>query len=302
LSIEQRMQMIEKSNPKISIAEQCEMVNIPRSSYYEHIKEKSATDQQIKEIISAIYTDNPSYGSRRITAMIKRRGISINRKKTQRLMQEMELQGIHPKRRLSVANREHKKYPYIARDKEITRINQVWSADITYIKTSFGTVYLVAIIDWYSRLILSSEMSNTMGEEFCIAALNKALQKGVPDIFNTDQGSQFTGNAFISIILEYGIMPSMDGKGRATDNAPSERFWRSVKWEEVYLFEPKTFLELQQAISRYIKFYNHERPHQSLQYKTPSEAHLDLEKKPIDVNYRFIYTEKELQHIATTVW
>jgi putative transposase len=209
----------------------------------------------------------------------------------------MEIQGVHPKRNLSMANRMHKKYPYIARDQPIERINQVWSADITYIKTKFGTVYLVAIIDWYSRLIIAWGMSNTMGEEFCIEALNKSLQKGIPEIFNTDQGSQFTGEAFIFIILKYGIKPSMDGKGRATDNAPIERFWRSVKWEEVYLYEPQTFLELQQMVSVYIKHYNHERPHQSIDYKTPSEIHFELDKKIIDSNGQFVYTEKELKYV-----
>ena len=179
----------------------------------------------------------------------------------------------------------------------ITRINQVWSTDITYIKTMFGTVYLVAIIDWYSRLVIAWKMSNTMGEELCVDALNMALQMGTPEIFNTDQGSQFTGNAFIAVLLDHGIKPSMDGKGRATDNAPIERFWRSVKWEDVYLSEPQAFLELQQSINNYIKHYNHERPHQSINYKTPSEVHFDLDKKIIDSNGQFVYTQRELKYI-----
>lgn len=248
-------------------------------------------------MINWIYSSNPEYGSRRITDLLKRSGTVINRKRTQRLMQEIGIQGIHPKRNLSKANQAHKKYPYIARDKPIIRINQVLSSDITYIKTKFGTVYLVAIIDWYSRLIVAWEMSNTMGEEFCIEALNRALQKEPPEIFNTDQGSQFTGHAFISILLEHGIKPSMDGKGRATDNAQSERFWRSIKWEELYLYELKTYFELRQIINNYIKHYNHERPHQSLNYKTPSEAHFNLEKKSIDSNGKFVYSEKELKYV-----
>ena len=248
-------------------------------------------------MINSIYAAHPEYGSRRITEILKRSGEGINRKRTRRLMSEIGIQGVHPKRNLSMANRAHKKYPYIARDKPIVRINQVSSTDITYIKTKFGTVYLVAVIDWYSRLIMAWRMSNSMGEEFCIEALNEALQRGIPEIFNTDQGSQFTGDAFISVLLEHNIKPSMDGKGRATDNAPIERFWRSVKWEEVYLHEPQTFLELQQKINDYIKYYNHERPHQSISYKTPSEVHFNLEKKLIDSNCQFVYTEKELEYL-----
>lgn len=300
LPIEQRLQMIDSVNPVISISQQCEMVNISRSSFYEFKKETSIKEQEIKDVITAVYASHPDYGSRRITENLRRRGILINRKRTQRIMLQMGIQGVHPKRNVSIANRVHKKYPYIARDKPIRQINQVWSTDITYIKTRFGTVYLVAIIDWHSRMIMTCEMSNTMGEEFCTEALNKALQKGTPEIFNTDQGSQFTGDAFISILLEYGIKPSMDGKGRATDNAQIERFWRSVKWEEVYLYEPQTFLELQQKIDIYIKYYNYERPHQSINYKTPSEIHFELNKKIIDSNGQFIYTEKELKYVK--IW
>lgn len=288
--------MIDCASSPLSISKQCEMVNVSNSSYYAYKSKNPAKDMELKTMINSIYGAHPEYGSRRITEILKRGGQKINRKRTQRLMLEIGIQGVHPKRNLSMANRAHKKYPYIARDKPITKINQVFSTDITYIKTKFGTVYLVAIIDWHSRLIMSWKMSNSMGEEFCIEALNEALQKGIPEIFNTDQGSQFTGNDFISILLKHKIKPSMDGKGRATDNAPIERFWRSVKWEEVYLYEPQTFLELQQKISDYIKYYNYERPHQSINYKTPSEVHFSLDKKLIDSNYRFIYTEKELKY------
>jgi len=291
--------MIDCVDPTLSISQQCKMVNINRSSYYEYRKENPATDQEVKDMINVIYASRPEYGSRRITEILRRGGIEINRKRTQRLMREMGIQGICPKQNLSKANHAHKKYPYIARDKPITRINQVQSTDITYIKTKFGTVYLVAIIDWYSRFILSWRMSNTMGEEFCIEALNQSLQKGVPEIFNTDQGAQFTGNAFISILLEHQIKPSMDGKGRATDNAQSERFWRSIKWEEIFLHEPKTYQELQRMINDYIKRYNHERPHQSLDYKTPSEVHFNLKKKSIDSNNNFLYSKKELKYVES---
>jgi putative transposase len=290
--------MIEIVNPELSISKQCEMVNIPRSTFYESIKPIELSDSDIKQHIIAIYTENPVYGSRRITAMLKRKEININRKKVQRLMRELKLQGICPKRNLSIPNIAHKIYPYIARDQAITQINQVWSSDITYVNTKFGTVYLVAILDWHSRFVYSWEMSNTMGEEFCISALETALKYGNPGIFNTDQGSQFTGNSFISMLLKHDIRPSMDGKGRATDNAPSERLWRTVKWEEIYLHEPKDFKDLQQQVNRFMRYYNHERPHQSLEYLTPSEAHFNLKKKLIDNNYKLIYTEREIEIVS----
>jgi putative transposase len=292
-----RLEMIKESDSSLSVMAQCKMVNISRSSYYDYKKEKGSSDQELKENINCIYAANPAYGSRRITNILQRSGVVINRKKTQRLMREMGIEGIYPKRNLSMQNYEHRKYPFIAREKPLVRPNQVWSADITYLKTTFGTVYLVAIIDWYSRFIMSWKMSNTMTENFCIETLQEALKRGRPEIFNTDQGSQFTGNSFISVILQNNICPSMDGKGRATDNAPIERFWRSVKWEHVHLYELKTYSELQQHIKNFIKFYNHERPHQSLGYKTPSEVHFGLERKPFDFKSGFLYTEKELQYV-----
>jgi putative transposase len=290
--------MIEPSNTQLSVSLQCSMVNIQRSSYYDYIREKERSDQDIEKIIEEIYAEYPEYGSRRVTEIIRRHEISINRKKVQRLMRKMNIQGLCPKPNLSVANCNHKKYPYIARDKPITKINQVWSTDITYIKTLFGTVYLVAIVDWYSRFVLSWRLSNSIDENFCIDALLEALQMGTPEIFNTDQGSQFTGNAFISILTAHGIQPSMDGKGRATDNAHSERIWRSVKWEELYMYEQKDFVLVHKQVTDYFKFYNHERPHQSLNYKTPSEVHFDLEKKLFDSDGKIIYTERELKYVV----
>ena len=213
-------------------------------------------------------------------------------------MHDMNIQGVCPKPHLSVTNREHTKYPYIARDAPITHINQVWSTDITYLKTKFGTVYLIAIIDWYSRFVMAWGMFNSMGEEVSIEVVERAFQKGIPEIFNTDQGSQFTGDTFLSVLLKNGIHPSMDGKGRATDNAHIERFWRTVKWEEVYLYEPQTYLDLQGLIRQYIKFYNHERPHQSLDYKTPSEVHFNLERKYFDLDCNPMYTERELKYLS----
>lgn len=299
MPIEQRLQMVESNNQELSVAKQCAMLNVPRSSYYKHNAKPVVKDVKTIESISIIYAKRPSYGSRRITEILQRQGFDINRKKTQRLMRGMKIEGICPKPNLSIANRAHPKYPYIARDKPITHINQVWSTDITYLKTIFGTVYLIAIIDWYSRFIMAHGIFNSMNEEACVEVLERALKKGTPEIFNTDQGSQFTGDAFLSVIIKNGIKPSMDGKGRATDNAHMERFWRSVKWEEVFLYEPQTYVELVQLIDRYIKFYNHERPHQSLDYMTPSEVHFNLERKVFDFDGNPVYTEEELKYVLT---
>jgi putative transposase len=299
LPIEQRCEMIEPLNDTLSVSKQCEMVNVQRSSYYNFVKEKAPADQAVKATISKAYAKRPSNGSRKITDILRRHGISINRKRTQRLMRELGIQGVRRKRKLSTPKREHHKYPYIARDKPITKINQVWSTDITYIITKYGVVYLVAIIDWHSRLILSWNMSNSMEETFCVQALEKALQRyGKPEIFNADQGSQFTGELFISTLLAHGIKPSHDGKGRATDNAQMERFWGSIKWEDLYLRDITSLAELRVRIEEYILYYNHERPHQSLNYKTPSEVHFNLEKKVFDSDSKLVYSEEELKHMA----
>src|SRR5690349_10392112 len=178
ISLDQRMHMIENNNRELSVAKQCDMLNIARSSYYNCHKESTTKDAEIIKCINTIYDQRPAYGSRRITEILQRQGIRINRKKTQRLMRIMKIQGVYPKRNLSIANQQHKKYPYIARDNPIVRIDQVWSSDITYVKTKFGIVYLVAIIDWYSRIVLSWNMSNGMNEEFCVEALERSLTKG----------------------------------------------------------------------------------------------------------------------------
>jgi putative transposase len=291
--------MIENKHPRLSVHKQCEMVNVPRSSYYEYIKQSSLQDSMVIERIEKIYRGRPEYGSRRIRSILQRQGLTINRKKVQRLMRSMNIKGVCPKEKPCITtNKPHIKYPFIARDNPIVRIDQVWSTDITYVKTRFGTVYLAAIMDWYSRFIMSWNSSNTMSEDFCIDALQKSLKRGKPAIFNTDQGSQFTGYNFLKVLLDCGIQPSMDGKGRATDNAQIERFWRTIKWEEVYLHEPQTYLELQQSINLFIQFYNHARPHQSLDYSTPSEVHFNLDKKTFDLEGKPIYSEKELEYMA----
>ena len=231
-------------------------------------------DMQMMRLIDEIYTRCPFYGSRRIAAQLTRdHGEPYNRKRIQRLMRIMGIRGVAPGPDTSKPHPENKIYPYLLRDLEIDKVNQVWSTDITYIPMTKGFMYLVAVIDWHSRYVLSWELSNTMDTTFCIDALEQALDLSTPTIFNTDQGAQFTSNAFTQVLLDKGIKISMDGRGRALDNIFVERLWRTVKYENIYMNEYKTVPELRSGLKHYFKFYNQERLHQSLDYKTPSEVH-----------------------------
>jgi putative transposase len=223
--------------------------------------------------IDEIYTKYPFMGSRRILAELIGLGYNISHKKVKNLMQIMRIIAIYPKPNLSKAAKENKKYPYLLRDVDITENNQVWSTDITYIKLKRGFVYLTAVIDWHSRFVLSWKLSNTLHTDFCIDVLNEALKIGKPQIFNTDQGSQYTSNEFTSILLQNKIQISMDGKGRALDNIFVERLWRTVKYEEIFLNEYENIAELKKALTKYFAFYNNWRKHQSLNYKTPTEIY-----------------------------
>ena len=207
---------------------------------------------------------------------LKRRGFCVNRKRVQRLMRQMGISSVAPSPQTSLANKAHKKYPYLLRDLAIHKANQVWCTDITYIRMKGGFVYLVAIMDWYSRKVLSWEVSNTMDDSFCVSALESAIrQYGVPEIFNSDQGVQFTSNAFTGLLNTHGIQISMDGKGRWMDNVFIERLWRSVKYEEVYINEYHDVFHLKQRLKRYFDFYNYERPHQGLKSQTPNEVYYE---------------------------
>jgi putative transposase len=224
--------------------------------------------------IDRVYTDNPTYGSRRITAVLNSENMPVSVKKVRKMMSFMGLRAIYPKPNLSKPSAEHKVYPYLLRDKKIEKPNEVWACDITYIPMKQGFMYCFAVIDWYSRSLLSWEISNSLEVSFCIKGLKKALQKfGKPEIFNSDQGSQFTSLAFTAVLLENDIKISMDGKGRATDNAVIERFWRSLKYEHIYLHAPETVSELYLGVEKYIEHYNCKRPHQSLNYRTPKEVY-----------------------------
>lgn len=225
-------------------------------------------------LIDGIYTRCPFYGSRRMTAQLNRdHDEQWNRKRIQRLMRIMGIRGVAPGPDTSKPNPENKIYPYLLRGMAISQVNQVWSTDITYIPMGKGFMYLVAVIDWRSRYVLSWSLSNTLDTGFCIDALEEALSKGTPTIFNTDQGAQFTSLAFTKVLLDKGIRISMDGRGRALDNIFVERLWRTVKYENIYMNDYQTVQELRNGIKQYFEFYNQERLHQSLDYQTPAEVH-----------------------------
>lgn len=224
------------------------------------------------KLIDTQYLKTPFYGSRRMTDSLKKQGLNVNRKRIQRLMRKMGLEAIYPKPNTSKPNKQHKIYPYLLRDIKVTRPNQVWATDITYVPMKKGSMYLVAIIDWYSRHVISWRLSNSMDTSFCVRALEDALRFGKPEIFNSDQGSQFTSNEFTEVLKKQNIKISMDGKGRCIDNIFIERFWRSLKYEEVYLKAYANGLEARTSIGQWINFYNCERPHMSLKNKTPLEV------------------------------
>ena len=265
--------MIEEDHPKVSVSRQCELLGLARSSYYYQLAGESAANLELMRQIDEIYTAHPYFGVRRMTAWLRKMGKIVNKKRISRLMQRLGLQAIYPKPRLSDPNKQHKKYPYLLRDVAIERRDQVWSTDITYIRLEKGFVYLAAVIDWHSRYVLSWSVSITMEADFCIDALKTALSKGKPEIFNTDQGSQFTSEDFTSVLLRESIQISMDGKGRALDNVFVERLWRAVKYEEVYLRDYRTVKEAKNSLARYFEFYNNERPHQALGYRTPKDVY-----------------------------
>src|SRR4051812_43787285 len=224
-------------------------------------------------LIDGQYTACPFYGSRRMTEWLNVRGEEVNRKRVRRLMREMGLEAIYPKPRLSTAGRGHKVYPYLLRGVKIERPNQVWSTDITYVPMREGFMYLAAVIDWYSRYVIGWRLSNTLDGSFCLEMLEDALRSGKPEVFNTDQGVQFTAEAFTGRLEAAGVAVSMDGRGRALDNVFVERLWRTVKYEDIYIQGYEAVPELHRGLARYFAFYNDERPHQSLGYRTPAAVY-----------------------------
>lgn len=270
------------SHPQISIQRQCELLDISRSGWYYEPLPETDFNLALMRIMDEQYLKTPFYGVRQMTAHLRRCGYEVNEKRIRRLLRLMGLEAIYPKPNLSIADKMHTVYPYLLRGIAITSVNHVWSTDITYIPMAKGFMYLAAVMDWYSRYILSWELSNSMESSFCVEVLQRALDKyGVPQVFNTDQGSQFTSNSFTKVLLDKGISISMDGKGRATDNVFIERLWRSLKYEYVYLDVPATGPELYKGLNRYFDFYNCQRPHSSLNCKTPKEAYYKQPKNTI---------------------
>jgi putative transposase len=264
-----KRQWIEPGNATLSIVQQVRLASLPRATYYYKPVPISERDQHLMREIDGIYTRWPFFGARRISFELKQRGHCCGRRHTGTLMSLMGLEAIYPRKRLSIRNPEHKVFPYLLRNVQIDRPNQVWSTDITYIRLNGGFVYLVAVMDWRSRYVLSWRLSNTLDGSFCREALSEALEINEPEIFNSDQGSQFTDGDFIKLLERRGIKISMDGKGRALDNVFVERLWRTVKYEEVYLKNYENIQECLQALTNYFNWYNRARPHQSLKYKTP---------------------------------
>jgi putative transposase len=257
----------------LSVCRQCELLGLPRSSYYYEPAGESEENLALMRLIDRQYTACPFYGSRRLTAWLVGKGQAVNRKRVQRLMGLMGLEAIYPKPRLSAAGRKHKVYPYLLRGVAIRRPDQVWSADITYIPLAHGFMYLAATIDWYSRFVIAWRLSNTLDGGFCLEMLQEALGRGRPEVFNTDQGVQFTQAGWAGRLEEAGVAVSMDGKGRCLDNVFVERLWRSLKYEDVYPKGYETVPELASGLGRYFAFYNDERLHQALDYRTPAQVY-----------------------------
>lgn len=264
---------MEWNHAELSLRRQCTLLGLARSMLYYEPKGPDPEDLALMRLLDEQYLKTPFYGSRRMRQHLQGLGHRVNRKRVQRLMRQMGLEAIYPKPRTSLGAPEHKIYPYLLRDLAVVRANQVWCADITYIPMPRGFLYLVAVLDWYSRYVVSWRLSNTMETGFCVEALEAALRHAVPEIFNTDQGAQFTAVAFVDTLQEAGVRVSMDGRGRALDNAFIERLWRSVKYEDLYLRDYTTVPEVEQGLQRYFEFYNTERCHQALDYRTPAELH-----------------------------
>lgn len=265
--------MVDRTDP-LPVTRQCKLLDLPRSTFYHAPKPVSEEDLELMRRIDRCHLAHPYYGSRRIRDWLEDEGYPINRKRVQRLMRAMGLAALYPKRNLSLANQAHKVYPYLLRGLAIDRPNQVWATDITYIPMARGFVYLVAIMDWYSRRVLAFRVSNTLDTSFCVEALNEAIETyGTPEIFNTDQGSQFTSEDFTGVLKRHDIRISMDGKGRWVDNVFVERLWRSVKYEEVYLRAYDSIGDARASLGRYFAFYNAKRRHQSLDRQTPDSVY-----------------------------
>ena len=277
-----RKAMIAREHPELSLSRQCEVLSISRSSFYYALKGESPSSLALMRRIDALFLKYPFYGSRQMVRQLRRDGIVVGRHRVRRLMRLMGLEAIYQAPRTSAPHPAHRIYPYLIKGMAIERPNQVWCADITYIPVQRGFLYLVAIMDWATRHVLAWRLSNTMDARFCVEALEEALSRyGKPEVFNTDQGSQFTSLDFTNVLKDAGVAISMDGRGRYMDNIFIERLWRSLKYEAVYLHELTDGFRAEQVIDEWIKFYNTERPHSALAGQTPAEAY--GARRPVDM-------------------
>ena len=271
--------MIDRDTTALSIMRQCELLGLSRSSLYYRPQPISEADLLLMRRMDEVHLTHPFLGARRLARLLQREGVDVGRRHVGTLMLRMGIEAIYRKKRTSRPAQGHRIYPYLLRDVVIERPNQVWATDVTYLPMAKGFAYLVAILDLYSRKVLAFRVSNTLATDFCIEALGEALRRyGAPEIFNTDQGSQFTDEAFTAVLAAKGVRISMDGKGRWIDNVFVERLWRSVKYESIYLHAYETPREVRVALARYFEFYNAHRPHQSLGYRTPDEMYFGTQE------------------------
>jgi putative transposase len=272
-SLEQRRTWINPKHLRLSVRRQCELLGLAPATYYYQAQPESAENLHYMRWLDQEYTDRPFYGVRKKTAGLQLQGYAVGPKRVRRLLRAMGLMAVYPKPRLSLNPLAHKRFPYLLKGVAIVRPNQVWSTDITYIRLQTGFVFLAAVLDWYSRYVLAWELSITLEADFCVAVLERALAGQRPEIFNTDQGVQFTSAQFQAPLLAAQVRVSMDGRGRAFDNIFVERLWRSVKYEEVYIKDYRTVAEARAGLQRYFPFYNEHRIHQALEYRTPHHVH-----------------------------
>ena len=283
MSLAQRRGMVDRERPSLSTARQCALLGVARSSLYYRPREASGENLALMQSMDRQYLDTPFYGSRRMKVWLAREGgRRVSRKRVQRLMRIMGLRAIYRSPRASRPAPERRVYPYLLEKIRVTRPNQAWAADITYLPMARGFLYLVAIMDWHSRYVVAWRLSNTLEADFCVDALREALGQGQPEVFNTDQGSQFTSLEFTQALQEHGVKISMDGKGRYTDNIFVERLWRTLKYEEVYLKAYANASEARRELGAYLRFYNDQRPHQALGYRTPAEVFHEARNATVD--------------------
>ena len=274
-----KKELVTKDDPNLSVSKQCKLLGLNRSSVYYKEKQSTEFEIQVKHAIDEMHTDHPAWGTRRIATTLVTKGYLVGRKLVRRYMQEMRIYAIYPKPNLSIPNKQHKVYPYLLRNLPITKPNQVWSIDITYIPMGRSFMYLTAIIDWHSRYIVGYELSDTLQVESVLTCINKAIKRyGIPEIINSDQGSQFTSHDYTNLLKSYDIKISMDGKGRWADNIIIERFFRTLKYDDIYIYQYQTPRELRCGINNFMKSYNEEHPHQSHNYKTPYEVYYGCKK------------------------